>query len=109
MGDRHAQRADELLGVLPDDGRDQLVVDAGARHGRGLQHPLGGLRERVHAREHQIPGDRRKPGALHVRREQLLGEERIALRPRQDLAEQHRSDRTVEDPGEQLSVSTIGA
>jgi hypothetical protein len=100
--DRLAQQPHQLLGVLADHGRQQLVVDPGAGHRRHLQHPLGRFGERGHPGQHQVAQDQRQPGPLQVGGQQLLGEERVALRTGQDLPDQRRRRRLTQDPGQQL-------
>jgi hypothetical protein len=101
VGDRLAQQLDQALGRLRRDLGEQLVVDPPARHGGDLEHPLGRLGQRLHPRQHQLAQDRREPGALQVCGQQLLGEERVALRASQDLPQQRRRRRLVEDPRQQ--------
>jgi len=97
-----AQQPHQLLGVLADHRRQELVVDPGAGHGRDLQDPLGRLGQGLDPGQHQVPQGQRQPGAVQVGGQQLLGEERVALGAGQDLAEQGRRGRLVQDPGQQL-------
>jgi hypothetical protein len=52
---RLAQQPHQLLGLLADHRRQQLMVHPTAGHRRHLQHPLGRLRERRHPGQHQLP------------------------------------------------------
>ena len=61
-----AQQPYQLLGVLADHGRQQLVVDPGAGHGRDLQDPLGRLGQGLDPGQHQVPQGQRQPGAVQL-------------------------------------------
>jgi hypothetical protein len=101
-GDGLAERLDQPLRRLPGDLGEQVVADPLARHGGDLQHAPGGLGQRLHARQQQVPQRRGQLDALPVRRQQLLGEEGVALRAGLDLVDQRRVGRLAEDAGQQL-------
>ena len=97
-----AQRTQQLALIGPEDRGEQRVVGAAADDGQRSQRLLGDRRQRVDAHEQRVAQavGQLVAGAGAMGREQLLGEERVALRAREDLVGERRAGRRVEDPGE---------
>ena len=71
--------------------------------GGDAHHRLGAVVERGDPRQQHVAQRRRQAFAVPVRGgQQLLGEERVALRAREDGLEELRRRRRAEDPGELL-------
>ena len=93
-----AQRVGQVGLGQPGGGRQQLVVHVAAAGGGDAYDGLRARVERVDAGQQHVAQRRRQPlGALPGRRDELLGEERVALGAREDSVEQRLGRSFAED------------
>ena len=107
-GDRLAQQPEQPLLRHGGHGSQQLVVDLGAGRRGHPQHLLGLLGQGLHPGQQQVAQGRGQLGPPRVGGQQLLGEERVALRAGQDVGDQPRRGRVAEDPGHQTGQLGAG-
>ena len=100
-----AQRIVELVVANARDGGEQPIRHRRACSGRDPQQPLGSGRETLDARQQDVAQRQRQlvgVGAALDRAEDLLDEERVALRALVDQVDQTCAGRRAEDRGELL-------
>jgi hypothetical protein len=104
--DRLPQRADQLVVGPAQDGRQKMVTDPPRRqhHRHCRQQPLRGRGQPAHPAQQHVPQRPRQPvrAGADPRGEELLGEERVALRPVEHLDDHPAAHRATTQSDQQL-------
>ena len=108
--DGRPQRVEQVGSSIAGDPREEVVVDPPAGDGRDADDGLGALRQADDAREEHLAERRRQrpSGGVLAGPEQLLDEERVAVRASVDLIGEVGGRRCAQDRREELAASRPG-